>query len=457
MNLIRRLVKIGALLSLPLLRLQAQIVERPVPFDSAGLVTVMTPFLAERASLRPPWWPVSGDFTEARLFTANDSTYVLAVTRRTGVVERYTLSGTDRDAIRAVVSRLPRAVIVARNDARNAFITKQTILGLIAYGPTFAGAISDNSAAATAGYLVVAGGTFFAASEISRRTSISRAQSDLAFNMGHNGALAGWATMYAIGATNRAQSAGAFVGGLTGASLAVGIGRNMTEADAVGAAFGSDIGALIGWGTAEAIRGRKTCTPNPDPALPPNCSRSLSNKSEVMLVLTAGIIGYPMGVLYPRNAHYNVTPGDIQTLWGTTLLGMATSGALFLDRSNSGRAIATSLTAGGVVGLIAGDRFLVQRYDHSRTDGGRVFLGTLAGGLMGAGIAIIPNTNNPDPRLVLGLASVGGLIGIIATERYLDPSADAGRPRIRVTFNPAGIIGLATRASGNHSLINVRF
>jgi hypothetical protein len=457
MNRIRRLIIVGALLSFSVSRMAAQIIERPVPFDSAGLVTVMTPFLAERASLRPPWWPVSGDFMEARLFTANDSTYVLAVTRKTGIVERYALGATDRDAIRAVVSRLPRAVIVARNDARKAFITKQTILGLIAYGPTFAGAMSDNSAAATAGYLVVAGGTFFAASEISRRTSISRAQSDLAFNMGHNGALAGWAVMYTLGATNHAQSAGAFVGGLTGASLGVGIGRNMTEADAVGAAFGSDIGALIGWGTAEAIRGRNTCTANPDPLLTPNCSRGLSNKSEVTLILASGIIGYPMGVLYPRNAHYNVTPGDIQTLWATTLLGAATAGALFLGDNNTGRQVAASLTAGGVVGIIAGDRFLVQRYDHSRTDGGLVFLGTLAGGLMGAGIATIPNTNNPNPHLVLGLASVGGLIGIIATERYLDPSADAGQPRIRVTFNPSGVVGLATRAPGNHSLLNVRF
>jgi hypothetical protein len=441
MNLIRRLVIVGALLSAPAARMSAQIVERPVPFDSAGLVTVMTPFLAEKAALRPPWWPVSGDFTEARLFTANDSTYVLSVARRTGVVERYTLSATDRDAIRAVVSRVPRSVIVARNDARNAFIKNQTILGLFAYGPTFAGAMADNSTAATAGYLVVAGGTFFAASEIARRNSISRAQSDLAFNMGHNGALAGWATMYVIGATNHAQSGGAFVGGLTGATLGVVVARNMTEADAVGAAFGSDIGALIGWGTMEATTG----------------NRGKTARSVVTVILASGILGYPLGVLYPRNARYNVTPGDIQTLWGTTMLGMATSGTLFIGRNSSARTVAASLTAGGVIGIIAGDRFLVQRYDHSRTDGGRVVLGTVAGGLVGAGIATLTNTNDPDPRLVLGLASVGGLLGIIATERYLEAEPDAGRPRIRVTFNPAGIVGLATRASGNHSLLNVRF
>ena len=452
----RRLATIGGLAVFATNEARAQVIERPVSFDSAGQVNIITPYIAERAALRAPWWPVSGDFTEARLYTVNDSTYVLTVGRRTGVVERYTIAAADRDAIRAIVSRLPRDVITARNEARNSFIKNQTILGILVYGPAFAGAIADNGAGATAGYLVVAGGTFFAASEISRRTFISRAQSDLAFNMGHNGALAGWATMYAIGATNRAQSAGAFVGGLTGATLGLSVAHNMTEADAVGAAFGSDIGALIGWGTTEAIRGKETCTPSPDPFSPPVCTRSLSNRTEVALVLASGIIGYPLGLLYPRNARYHVTAGDIGTLWGTALLGMATAGT-FLGDNSSGRTVAASLTTGGVLGIIAGDRFLVQRFDHSRTDGGRVVLGTVAGGLMGGGIASLTNTSNPDPHFVLGLAAAGGILGIIVTERYLDPPSDAGPPRFRVTFNPASIALLAARTPGNHSLLNVRF
>jgi hypothetical protein len=107
--------------------------------------------------------------------------------------------------------------------------------------------------------------------------------------------------------------------------------------------------------------------------------------------------------------------------------------------------------------MIAGDRFLVQRFDHSRTDGGRVALGTIAGGLMGAGVASLTNTRNPNPHLVFGLATVGGLAGIIVTERYVEASPDAGRPRFRVTFNPASIPLLAARTPGNHALLNVRF
>jgi hypothetical protein len=454
----RRAALIGALSVFAVTNLRSQVVERPVPFDNAGQVMVMTPYIADRAALRAPWWPVSGDFTEARLYTVNDSSYVLTVGRRNGTVERYPLSIADKDAIRAIVSRLPREVIAARNDARNAFVKNQTILGLLAYGPAFSIAIGDNDAGRTAGYLVVGGGTFFAASEISRRTLISRAQSDLAFNMGHNGALAGWATMYVFDAADRGQAAGAFVGGLTGTALGIGIGRSMTEADAVGAAFGSDVGALIGWGTIEAIRGGDKCTTvNPPSGFPfTECKRNLSTRTEVATILLSGILGYPMGVLYPRNARYHVTAGDVQTLWATTLLGATIAGA-FLDEHAGGRTVAATLTGGGVLGIIAGDRFLVQRFDHSRTDGGRVTLGTVAGGLMGAGVAALINNDNPGPHLVLGLASVGALAGIIATESYLDPASDAGQPRFRVTFNPASLALIAARTKGNHSLLNVRF
>ena len=438
--------------------LQSQVVERPVPFDNAGQVMVMTPYIADRAALRAPWWPVSGDFTEARLYTVNDSSYVLTVGRRNGTVERYPLSMADRDAIRAIVSRLPRDVIAARNDARNAFIKNQTLLGIFAYGPAFATAIGDNAAGATAGYLVVAGGSFFAASEIARRNTVSRAQSDLAFNMGHNGTLIGWGTMYLFRAGDQGQGAGAFIGGLTGAALGIGIGRGMTEADAVGASFGSDIGALIGWGAIEAIAGGDKCTTiNPPSGFAyTNCDRRLSTRTEVAAILASGIVGYPMGVLYPRNARYHVTPGDIQTLWGTSLLGATVAGS-FLGESASTRAAAATLTAGGIVGMIAGDRFLVQRFDHSRTEGGRVTLGTVAGGLMGAGVAALINSDDPSPHLVLGLASAGGLAGLIITERYLDPGADAGQQRFRVTFTPASLALIAARTQGNHSLINVRF
>ena len=456
MSFVRRLLIIGALSFLPAIRLTAQVIERPVAFDNNGLVTVMTPYLADRAALRPPWWPVAGEFTEARLFTVNDSTYVLAVTRRSGVVERYTLSANDRDAIRAVVSRLPREAIVARTDARNAFIRGQTLLGIGVYGPAFAGAIGDNSGSYSAAYLVVAGGSFFAASEISRRMFISRPQADLSTNMGFNGALAGWAFAYLARTSDKAQSAGAFLGGIAGSTIGVRVARDMTEADAVAAGFGSDIGAAIAFGTMEAIRGNRECTFDPNTLTDRCTSRRLSNRAEVTVVLASGLVGYPIGLLYPRNAMYSVTAGDVEVLTPTTFLG-AGAGVSLLNRHASYSHFAAAATIGGVLGMMAGDRFLVQRYDHGRDDADRLTLGTAAGALMGAGIAALGSSSRNNPHVLGGLTVGGGLAGLIITERYLRPTRDAGRPRFRVTFNQASMALLAARTPGNHSLFDVRF
>ena len=411
----RRLAFIGAFLLAAGPQLRAQVVERPVPFDSAGQVVVMTPYIAERAALRAPWWPVSGDFTEARMYTVNDSTYVLAVGRRTGVVERYTLTAVDRDAIRSIVSRLPREVIAARHEARNAFIRGQTLLGIGVYGPAFAGAIGDNTGSQTAGYLVVAGGTFFAASEISRRMFISRPLADLSTNMGLNGALGGWATTYLLSAGNKAQYAGAFVGGLAGTAIGLRAARNMTEADAVAAGFGSDIGALIAFGTMEALRGQETCTFDPVAFTETCTKRRLSNRSEVAFILASGIIGYPIGLLYPRNALYSVTPGDVQTLGTTALLG-AGAGVSLLNRHTPYSRFAAAATIGAVLGMMAGDRFLVQRYDHDRDEADRLSLGTAAGALMGAGVAALGKSSRNNPH-VLGGLSVGGGVSRIDHHR----------------------------------------
>ena len=76
---------------------------------------------------------------------------------------------------------------------------------------------------------------------------------------------------------------------------------------------------------------------------------------------------------------------------------------------------------------------------------------------MGAGIAALGKSTRENPHAIFGLTFVGGLAGLIATERYLDPASDAGRRRVRVSFNPTSIALLTARAPGNHSLLNVNF
>jgi hypothetical protein len=433
--------------------LTAQVIERPVPFDSAAQVMVLTPLIADRAALRPPSWPVAGDFVEARLYTVTDDSYILTVRRESGVIERYSLTAADREAIRVSVSRLPPEVVRERSDAGNAFIRNQTLLGLAFYAPAFAAAIGDNAASAIAGYLVVAGGSFFAASEIARRTFITRPQNDLSFNTGRNGALGTLGFVYLFGGEERAQGAGAFVGGLTGAMLGLRFGRGMTEAEAVGAGFGADLGAAIAFGTTEMLQGDSDCMQAPDGFV--TCRDRPSDKLQVFTIIASGLVGYPLGVLYPKNSSYNVTPGDIQVLVPATLLGVG-AGVSFLPESPKRSSAFAAATAGGIIGVLAGDRFLVRRADHSRTDAGLLSLGTGAGALMGAGVAALID-NNLHPPLVFSLATAGGLVGMIVTERARDPRPDAGRQRVWLGFNPAGLVTLAMGTPGRHSLFTVRF
>lgn len=454
-NLRRRLVSLGGAFILSFVsRVDAQVIERPVPFDSAASVMVMSPMIAERAGLSPPSWPVAGDFVEARLYTVTDSSYILTVRRESGVVERYTLAAADREAIRVRVSRLPPDVVRDRNDAGNAFIRNQTLLGIAVYAPAFSYAIGENAAGAVAGYLVVAGGSFFAASEIARRNFISRAQNDLSTNTALNGALATWGLVYLLGGEDRTQAAGAFVGGLTGTALGLRFGRGMTEAEAVGAGFGAGLGAGIAFGVTEMVQGDGDCTISPEGL--GICRDRPSNKLQVFTIIASGLVGYPLGVLYPKNSSYNVTPGDIQTLGVATGLGIL-AGISFLPESPRRSHAFAAGTAGGIIGVLAGDRFLVRRRDHSRTDASRLGLGTVAGTLMGGGVAALFDTNLGNPQLVFALATVGGLTGMIVTERTIDPRRDAGRQRVRVTFNPSGLVMLATGTQGMHSLLTVRF
>jgi len=89
----------------------------------------------------------------------------------------------------------------------------------------------------------------------------------------------------------------------------------MTEADAVGTGFGSDLGALIGLGVSEAVRGDGGCG---GVDIGSTCG---TDKAEIATILASGLVGYPLGLLYPRNARYHVTAGDINTLWPGALVG----------------------------------------------------------------------------------------------------------------------------------------
>src|SRR5687767_13145484 len=189
---------------------RAQVRERPVPFDSAGRVLAITPPLAARLGLAPPAWPVTGDYLDARLYALDDSagSAVLVVRRQREVLERYSLTSTQRTALSEAVDRGVAAQRAAggpdslatqiSEPVRGWFVTNQSILGVALFGPS-AAALAGNAAGGTAAYLAVAGGTFFLAANHARRTSVSAAENHLAWHGALHGAAAAMLTSYSLG------------------------------------------------------------------------------------------------------------------------------------------------------------------------------------------------------------------------------------------------------------------
>jgi hypothetical protein len=435
--------------------LRAQVVERPEAFDSAGRLVAITPPVAARLQLQPPAWRITGDFRDARLYNLSDAGYVIVVTRRNGTVERYLITAEDRAYLRARTRNLPPGLDeqiseglaqveqLARGGALNAFVRDQTILGLTVYAPSFAYAVTNEAAGRIATYLIVAGASFFGASSYARDFTVSPTQNRLAtLGAVHVGA-AGYGLAYALGASDDGQAVGIFAGSLAGTAAGLYFGRDMTPAQVAGAAFGADALGLV---TAGLNGGAGNFEEGEDRA-----------RVAAATIVAAAALGTPLGAAYPKLVRYNVTAGDISTLWFTGGLGALGATSLVANEDPTDKEIMLALTGGFALGAVAGDRLLVKRMDHTAGDASLVGLGALAGALMGAGVSVLLDTDRSNDALIAGLATLGGVGGIAAAEYYAAPRADAGRLATRIQFSPTGLAMVAARQRGVHPIVSVTF
>lgn len=452
--MLKRLLLALCLATAPAFSLGAQVVETPEAFDQAGRVMAITPRMAADLQLLPPAWRITGDYNDARLFRLGNEGYVLVVTRRNGTVERYSITPEDREYLRQRTANLPPAVeeqlregitragrTVVERTRNNSFIRNQTLLGLTVYGPAFAAAISNETAGRTAGYLLVAGGTFFAASSIARDFEITRAQERLSTHAAITGALAGWGAMYALDASNDATAAGIFVGGIGGTAGGLIAGRNMTEGEVAAATFGSWASALTAAGAFAAF----------------NDDDDDNSRGIIAGIVAAGLAGYPAGQLYARNASYHVTAGDVWTLWATGFLGANLVAVPLVDSDVHDNTASAIVTAGFVAGVIAGDRFIVRRFDYQRGDGILLVVGTGAGALMGSGLYALVDREGRNDQLSSGLAVLGGAAGLALSHYFLSPVDDADRFGDRIRFTPSGAALAAAGVPGTHPILSLTF
>lgn len=454
------LLRLSVLLVLVLLArpVLAQVTESPVPFDSAGRVTALTPPMAARLSLGLPAWRITGDYREARLYRVSDGNYVIVVTRQAGAVERYPITAAERDILMERTSQLPPGFEeqltragegFVRATRNNAFVRNQTIIGVLFYGPSFAYAITDDAAGMTAAYLLAAGGSFFAASELTRRMEISDAQNSYATHFATRGSLIGAGAAYALGGNDRWIGAGSFIAGIGGTALGLRLGRGRSVDEAAATGFGADAIALM------TLVGQIYARDGLDGDDGEN--DDYPTRSEAGVLAGAGLVGYQLGALYPRFVPYNVTEGDVRSLWVTGGIGLLGASALVAGGETSDGAEAAAVISGFLVGVGLGNYINVRRLDMTLGEANLLALGTGAGALMGAGLYALLDDDGDSDGMARGIATAGAVAGFWLTEGYVEPGFDRGSPFSRFDINPTGLAMAALGARGTFPIISLKF
>ena len=346
-------------------------------------------------------------------------------------------------------------------EMRSAFVRNQTILGLAVYGPAFATMVGSEPATRIAGYMVMAGGTFFAANEAARQWEITPARQVLSSRMAWRGTGAG--LLLANAAHIREGEAGAMtlIGGLGGAGTGLAVGSGLTEGEAQAMVVGHDIAAASALALMYII----------DPY--DSDGTGTSPQLRVLIPTASGMFGYALGRLYAGRAAYEVTAGDALLLWLGAGIGATAASTAIAESTPGAQAVAGTVLVGGLAGVWGADRLLVRRYDHSRADGAFVSLGGGAGALMGIGIGVlISGEAERSSAPTLAFAALGATAGVWLTERYARPPADQGRryelgaaaaaadalrPARRADFNPLAALAAASGTPGRHSILRFTF
>lgn len=336
--------------------------------------------------------------------------------------------------------RSDSGVSVVRRLVAGSFVRRQTMLGVLLYGPSFAATVASEPVPAAAAYLVMAGGSFFAAAELSRDLRITEGMELLATHAPLRGAAIGAALQYAM--TGKKDLApGIFFGSMLGTTAALTLGQRLTTGAAMAAMSGADIAATLAIGTMYAF--------DEDYG---------GARTRAAVGAGAAVAGMQLGAMYASYAPYNVTTGDVQTLWTSALIGAAAGGAFVADGHPSHKASTLTLLGGGVAGLVAGDRLLVRRFDHSRGEGSLVAVAGLAGALMGGGVAVIVGSSDRFNATTAALGAVGAAGGVWMAERWMGQRPDAGR-RVgsRLTVAPQALAFAAARVPGTYAFARFAF
>ncbi len=417
--------------------LQAQ--ETQVPLDQAGQLDEIDRELARRLGLFLDRFP---DLRFVRLYQENADSYTLEVTfQRDGRTGRHRVPMTDAE-VRELRARISTALaasapeIVLNQDGRFLLLGTTTNLGLGYYGWAVPHILDIRTGRGElAAYMLTAGASFVGPYLYTRDRPVTYGMANAGLWGATRGTLHGFLLAGLIDPTPNDRTANALS---MGASLAEALAgytwaarTDMTAGDAHVIGNYSDFGfALVGY-TLITLQPRE------------------ERVSYGALLAGAGT-GLALGTR--RAPLYPYTWGDAEIQRTAFYLGAANTAVawdLFLGNNPSDddiRVMGPFLAVGSIGGLLLADRAL-EGHDFSAGQAILVDLGTIAGGLLGMGVAVLVGPDEfDDPTGLFILGALGADLGFVATYASLSdnarPRASPEQSRFGLQLNPAALATL---------------
>jgi hypothetical protein len=445
---VRRAALLGLLLAALVAPCLARAAEVQVAFDPAGRIQRVDEPLARRIGLFLDKYP---DFQEARLFMADDSSFVLEVVMMRGGQlrrERELLTRGQADTLRADVVRRVGALAPVREklnqDGRALLLAGSATLGLGFYGwavPVASDA--QDPSIALGSYMLTAGASFFVPLMLTQNQPVTWGMANLSL-YGATRGIAHGLMLYDIAHTGtgstddnfRAAVTIAMVTSIGEGALGYAIARqaHMNGGTTQAIENGGDYGLLWGFALGD-LAGR------------PEGELDRPTESAMLATTAAGMIG--AGVLASHRAY---SYGDGLVMRSSGYVGMLLGTAIAdVGNPDDSRPYSAGLLAGSLAGLIVGDRLVAGR-EFTGGEGVLVHMGGAAGALMGLGVVALgsPEGDNSSTAYWFGTA-IGGAAGYALTYHQLARKAAARAAEgtsWRFELSPEGLLAAMGHASG---------
>lgn len=430
----------------------------------------ITPTLRARAGL----FPDLPGFQAARLFQGDDGALVVEVLwMEEGrlVRQRRPMTAQELDALRsALAERLALAGTrpVDTQEGRGGLVLGHTSLGLGYHGWAVPVALDISSAqGAVAAYLLTAGTSFYLPYRLTRNRSVTDTHRALSLYGGTRGIVTGvFAGDLVAGdrddgsGSSRARLGGGVLGGALGGTagfLAVDRWNSPLGDAELWAALG-DAGLLAGAATAYLAGTYKEETfTRRENGFEFTDTRIRNRRAGHGITLAGQGVGLAAGVWLAQRRSYET--GDVSALRSAAVAGVqvGATAARLAGVDEWGDPLVGAMLAGGLGGLVAGDRRMGAR-GLSTGEGLLVNAGHLAGTATAAGITyLLVSEIDGNETLLLSASTVGGIVGAGLVWRAV---VDHAPRRVGAWEGNGRYGGLASAGSGagmaaSHSRVQV--